>query len=425
MTTSPPSTAPREPGAEPRPPALGALTFVLAAACGLAVANIYYAQPLLGLLAGSFHTSQGAVTVIVTATQIGYAAGLFLLLPLGDLFENRKLTALMLVVTAAALALAGAAPWLGVFLVASVVIGVTSVVAQILIPFAAHLTPEASRGQVMGRLNSGLLLGILLARTLSSLVAAAWGWRAIFFISAALMLVTALVLYRVLPSRASDHTTGYVALMTSIVALIREEPLLRQRSLRQALVFAGFSAYWTSIAYELSVRHGFNQAEIGLFALVGAVGVAAAPVAGRLADRGPDRYATGAALLLAAAALLLAALGASSVVLLGLAAVLLDVGMTTNQILSQRQIYKLRPAARARLNTVYMGSAFLGGAAGSAIAGALQGAYGWTGATAFGAAIVFLAFLLWAATRLTTGPRSARTERAAHGTVPEDPHHQP
>jgi predicted MFS family arabinose efflux permease len=404
------------PGAGRRQTGLGAITFVLAAACGLAVANIYFAQPLLGLLARSFHTSEGAVTVVVTVTQIGYALGLFLLLPLGDLIENRKLTSFMLVVTAAALALAGSAPELGVFLIASVVIGLTSVVAQILIPFAAHLTPEASRGQVMGRLNSGLLLGILLARTLSSLVAAAWGWRAIFFISSGLMLVTAVALFRILPARAPDHTAGYVRLMTSIAALVRDEPLLRQRSLRQALVFAGFSAYWTSIAYELAGHHGFNQAEIGLFALVGAVGVAAAPVAGRLADRGSDRYATGAALLLAAVALVIADLGARSVVLLGLAAVLLDIAMTSNQILSQRQIYRLRPDARARLNTVYMGSAFLGGAAGSAIAGALQGAYGWTGATLFGASIALLAFLLWAWTsRGRKASTSSVTEQGAAG----------
>ena len=396
MTISPAPVTESGPGDRRRQAGLGAITFVLAAACGLAVANIYFAQPLLTLLARSFGTSEGAVTVVVTVTQVGYALGLFLLLPLGDLFENRKLTSIMLVVTAAALALAGSAPLLGVFLVASVIIGVTSVVAQILIPFAAHLTPEASRGRVMGRLNSGLLLGVLLARTLSSLVAAAWGWRAVFFISSALMLITALALARILPARPPDHTAGYVRLMTSIAALVREKPALRQRSLRQALVFAGFSAYWTSIAYELSAHHGFSQAEIGLFALVGAVGVAAAPVAGRLADRGTDRYATGAALLLAALALVLADLGSGSVVLLGLAAVLLDVGMTSNQILGQRQIYRLRPDARARLNTVYMGSAFLGGAAGSAIAGALQGTYGWSGATVFGASIVFVAFLAWA-----------------------------
>jgi len=395
MSVSSTQVAQGGPGAGRRQAGPAAITFVLAAACGLAVANIYFAQPLLGLLARSFSTSDGAVTIVVTLTQIGYALGLFLLLPLGDLFENRKLTSIMLVVTAAALALAGSAPWLGVFLVASVIIGVTSVVAQILIPFAAHLTPEASRGRVMGRLNSGLLLGVLLARTLSSLVAAAWGWRAIFFISSALMLITALALARLLPARPPDHTAGYVRLMTSIAALIRDEPVLRQRSLRQAMVFAGFSAYWTSIAYELSGRHGFNQAEIGLFALVGAVGVAAAPFAGRLADRANDRYATGAALLIAVAALVIADLGAGSVILLGLAAILLDIGMTGNQILNQRQIYRLRPDARARLNTVYMGSAFLGGAAGSAIAGALQGGYGWSGATIFGASIVFLAFLLW------------------------------
>jgi predicted MFS family arabinose efflux permease len=399
MTPPSPLATQDGPGVQRRPAGLGAVTFMLAAVCGLAVANIYYAQPLLNLLARSFQTSGGTVTIVVTATQVGYAAGLFLLLPLGDLFENRKLTSVMLVVTAAALALAGLAPGLSVFLIASVIIGVTSVVAQILIPFAAHLTPEASRGRVMGRLNSGLLLGVLLARTLSSLVAAAWGWRAIFLISSGLMLVTAIALLRLLPARPPDHTAGYIRLMTSIAALVRDEPVLRQRSLRQGVVFAAFSTYWTSIPYELSRHHGFNQAEIGLFALVGAVGVAAAPVAGRLADRSTDRYASGGALLLVVIGLVIAALGSGSVIALGLAAVLLDIGMTSNQILNQRAIYRLRPDARARLNTVYMGSAFLGGAAGSAIAGALQGPYGWSGATLFGACIAFAAFALWAGPR--------------------------
>ncbi|MGW7545516.1 MFS transporter [Streptomyces sp. NPDC054770] len=379
---------------------LGALAFVLAAACGLAVANIYYAQPLLSLLARSFHTSDGAVTIVVTVTQIGYAAGLFLLLPLGDLIQNRKLTSAMLVVTAAALAVAGLSPGLAVFLAASMIIGVTSVVAQILIPFAAHLTGPQNRGRTMGTVQSGMLLGVLLARALSSLVAAAWGWRAIFFISGTLILCLAVVLFRMLPPRAPDHTAGYGRLMLSIVAIVREEPVLRERSLRQAIIFAAFSAYWTTIAYELGDAHGFNQAMIGLFALVGAVGVVVAPVAGRIADRGTDRFATGVALLILVAAMVIACTGAGSVILLGVAAVLLDIGMICNQILSQRQIYQLRPDARARLNTVYMGSAFIGGAIGSVAAGHLHGAYGWTGDTIFGAALGGLAFVLWAQSRL-------------------------
>src|ERR1700712_3954665 len=200
-----------------RVPRLGLLTGVIATACGLAVANIYFAQPILGLLAGAFHTSESAATPAVTAVQIGYAVGLVLLLPMGDLVENRRLTAGMLSVTAVSLVVAGAAQNLGVFLVASVLVGVTSVVAQILIPFAAHLGPEASRGRIVGWVGSGLLLGILLARTVSSFAAAVWGWRAIFFISAGLMLVMAVVLARLLPARKPDHTTGYRTLMASVV----------------------------------------------------------------------------------------------------------------------------------------------------------------------------------------------------------------
>jgi predicted MFS family arabinose efflux permease len=381
------------------PVRLGLVTTVLATACGLAVANIYFAQPILDLLAGSFHVSQGAATSAVTVVQLGYALGLVLLLPLGDLFENRRLTSAMLVVTALALVLAGTAQNLGVFLAASVLIGVTSVVAQILIPFAAHLAPEASRGRIVGWVGSGLLLGILLARTLSSFTAALWGWRAIFFISAGLMLVMAVVLARVLPSRRPDHTAGYLTLMASVWELVRTQPVLRRRAICQALMFAAFSGYWTGIAYQLISVHGFNQAQVGLFALVGAVGVVASPVAGRIADRG-DRCASGVGLLVGIAAMVLARFGGASVIVLGVAAVLLDVAMTAHQVLSQREIYQLRPDARARINTVYMGTVFAGGAVGSLLAGVLHHRYGWAGITTAGIAFVTAAFLLWAARRI-------------------------
>ncbi|CAN5468497.1 MFS transporter [soil metagenome] len=381
---------------QPAAPArLGLLTIVLATACGLAVANIYFAQPILDLLAASFHTSQGAATTAVTVVQIGYAIGLVLLLPLGDLIENRRLTSAMLIVTAVALVVAGAAPNLGVFLAASVVIGITSVVAQILIPFAAHLAPEASRGRIVGWVGSGLLLGILLARTLSSFAAAAWGWRAIFFISAGLMVVMAVVLARLLPARRPDHTSGYRSLMASVLDLVRTQPILRRRAVCQALMFAAFSGYWTAIAFQLITVLGFNQAQVGLFALVGAIGVVAAPVAGRIADRG-DRFASGIALVIGVAALIVARFGASSVILLGLAAVLLDIAMTAHQVLSQREIYQLRPDARARINTVYMGSVFAGGALGSALAGVLHNHSGWKGITTAGIVLMTLSLVLWA-----------------------------
>ncbi|MGH3639094.1 MAG: MFS transporter, partial [Mycobacterium sp.] len=361
----------------------------------------------------SFHTSQGAATLAVTVIQIGYAIGLVLLLPMGDLIENRRLTSAMLIVTAVALIVAGSAQGLGVFLAASVIIGVTSVVAQILIPFAAHLAPEASRGRIVGWIGSGLLLGILLARTLSSLAAAAWGWRAIFFISAGLVVVMAFVLLRLLPARRPDHTGSYLTLMASVLDLVRTQPRLRRRTVCQALMFAAFSAYWTGISYQLITTHGFSQAQIGLFALVGAVGVVAAPVAGRIADRG-DRFVSGIALLIGVVAMLLSRFGSGSVILLGLAAVLLDIAMTAHQVLSQREIYELRPDARARINTVYMGGVFAGGALGSALAGVLYSGSGWNGIANVGIALLALSFVLWAFGRF--GSRGRRPPRPSTNT---------
>src|ERR1700753_526860 len=184
------------------------ITITMAVACGLAVANLYYAQPLLALIASSFRVSQGAATVVVTATQFGYAIGLLVLLPLGDLVNNRKLTSRTLIATAVALAVAAVAPGFGLFLAMSVLVGITSVVAQILIPLAAHLAPEQSRGKFVGQVVSGLLLGILLARTVSSLVAAAWGWRSIYVISAVLMVVMSVALARILSNRPPAHTAS-------------------------------------------------------------------------------------------------------------------------------------------------------------------------------------------------------------------------
>ena len=195
---------------------LGALTAVLALACGLSVANIYYAQPVLAALARSFHVSEGSVTFVVTLSQVGYVLGLVFVLPLGDLIQVRRLTPAMLVVAGVALAVAGVAPSLVVFMISYLVIGIFSTVAQMLVPFAAHLAPEESRGEIVGRVMSGLLLGILLARTVSSEVAALLGWRAIFYISAGLMLALALVLARYLPDRAPDHHAGYGSLMRSV-----------------------------------------------------------------------------------------------------------------------------------------------------------------------------------------------------------------
>jgi predicted MFS family arabinose efflux permease len=372
----------------------------MAAACGLAVANLYYAQPILHLLARSFGVGVGGVTLVVTVTQVGYAIGLFVMLPLGDLFEARRLTPLMLLVTALGLAAAALATSVAWFMVASLVVGVTCVVAQILVPFAAHLAPEESRGRVVGRVMSGLLLGILLARTVSSLAAAALGWRAIFWISSAMMVLLAGALWVLLPGREPDHKSGYVSLMTSVVGIARDLPRLRVRAICQALVFVAFSGYWTSIAYELIGQHGYTQADVGLFALVGATGAAVAPFAGRLADHGHGRWFGGLALATGLVAMASAGFGDGSIVLLGLGGVLLDVCVTGHQIVSQREIYGLRPDARARITTVFMGTVFVFGALGSALAGVLYRSNGWGAVIAMCAVSIGLSFLIWGVTTL-------------------------
>jgi predicted MFS family arabinose efflux permease len=368
---------------------------VLAVACGATVANMYYAQPLLGEISSAFSVSDGSAALVVTLTQLGYAAGLALLMPLGDLLENRSLAARTLVFTAIALIVAGAAPVFPLFLVAAVLVGITSVVAQILVPFAAHLAPEDVRGRFLGTVMTGLLLGILLARTVSSLIASVWGWRTIYFVSAAVMLAVAVAVRYVLPRRKPGHNVSYLRLLRSIATLAREEPALRRRAICQALMFGAFSSFWTTVAFELASEHGLSQTGIGIFALVGAAGAAAAPIAGWLGDRGHGRIGSGVGLGLAVVAMVLADAGARSLVLLAVAGVLLDLAVQGHQVFSQQEIYGLRAEARARINTVFMTTIFVGGAIASAVAGALYETAGWTGSTLFGAALPLVALLIW------------------------------
>jgi predicted MFS family arabinose efflux permease len=381
---------------------LNQVVLLLAVACGLSVANLYYAQPLLGPISRSFGVGTGSASVVLVVTQLGYAAGMVLLAPLGDLLENRRLAARVLLASAAALALAAAAPTLPVFVLAALAVGVTSVVAQILVPVAARLAPEESRGAVVGRVMTGLLLGILLARTVSSLITAALGWRAVYALSAVLVLTMSAVLTKLLPRHQPEAGPRYPALLHSMLALVREEPVLRRRALYQALMFAAFSVFWTTIADELVAGHGLSQTGVGLFALVGAAGAAAAPLAGRLGDRGHSRVGTGVAFAVAAGSLLLAALAPGSLALLAVAAVGLDCAVQTSLVLGQRAVYGLRPEARSRLNTVFITTFFLGGALGSAVGGLLYDADGWRTSALVGAALPVVGLLVWLGERART-----------------------
>ena len=324
---------------------------------------------------------------------------MIVLLPLGDLLENRALAGRMLVGTAVALVAAGLAPTFGLFLVASVAVGMTSSVTQILVPVAARLAPPGTRGRFIGRVMSGLLLGILLARTVSSLLADAIGWRSVYLISAGLMLVLAPCLRWVLPPLPPAHTTTYRALMRSLAVIVAEEPILRRRAMSQALLFGTFTTFWTAIAYELIGEHGLTQSAVGIFALVGAAGAVAAPFAGRLADRGLARPARGIAIGMVAVALLITRFGHASVVALAAGGVLLDFAVQGHQVLSQQEVYGLRPEARSRINTIYMSTIFLVGAMASAAAGWVFDRAGWTGVTTVALVLPAGAFALWLTSR--------------------------
>jgi predicted MFS family arabinose efflux permease len=395
--------------ADTAPPTRGisrGLVLLLATACGTAAANLYYAQPLLHTLAGAFGVSNGAAGLLITISQLGYVVGLSLLVPLGDLHERRGLITGTMLLTAAALALAAAAPAFAALGAALAVVGLTSVVAQIVVPMSSSLSAEHERGSVVGRVMSGLLIGILLARTVSGLIAAAVGWRAVFWFAAAAMVTLAATLRRVLPRIPPTTHLSYGGLLRSVVSLVREESVLRQRMMVGALTFGCFSILWTSLAFLLSgAPYRYGNGVIGLFGLVGVVGALTASGAGRLADRGHNGRATTIAILIMLASWGVMALGKTSVAALIAGIALLDLGVQGIHISNQSAIYALRPEARSRLTTGYMVAYFLGGAALSAITSSLYGSDGWVGVCVLGGVTAMLALVVWAVTEAATRRR--------------------
>ena len=366
-----------------RPPEVSPGAIVtLAAACGLIVANIYYAQPLIAEIAQSLGIAKGAAGLIVTMSQIGYGAGLLFIVPLGDLVENRRLILISVALSAVALACAAFAPSAAVFLACAAVIGLGSVAVQILIPLAAHLAPDATRGRVVGMVSSGLMIGIMMARPISSFIAAQSSWRAVFALSAVAMAILAAVLSRALPRRAPKTRMTYGELMASMAHLVMATPTLRRRAFYQACLFFAFSLFWTTTPLLLAGPHyGLTQNGIALFALAGVSGAIAAPIGGRIADRGWGRPATGAAIALVALAMLGSIfIPQGSIVALSLlvaVAIAIDFGVQANLVLGFRAIFSLAPELRGRLNGVYLSTAFLGGAIGSALGAWAYARGGW------------------------------------------------
>jgi predicted MFS family arabinose efflux permease len=321
-------------------------------------------------------------------------------LPLGDLLERRRLVSRLLVLTALALAMTAAAPSFAVLALGIGAAGVTSVVAQILVPYASTLAAEEERGRVVGRVMSGLLIGILAARTVAGLVASVGGWRVVYGLAAVLMLALAVLLRRFMPVIAPHSELPYPQLLRSVATLIREEPLLRRRMVYGALGFGSFSVLWTALALLLSgPPYGYGEAAIGLFGLAGLAGAGAASFSGRLADGGHQRAATGAFLACVVASWGLLALGAHSLLALIAGIVVLDLGVQGAHLQNQHAVYGLSDEARSRLNTAYMTCNFAGGALASAAAALAWERGGWGAVSALGAALPAAALAVWALSR--------------------------
>ncbi|MFD9795987.1 MFS transporter [Streptomyces sp. NPDC059070] len=360
------------------------MVLILALTCAVGVGNIYFPQAVSPLIAAGLHESPDSAAWVVTGTQIGYTAGIFLLVPLGDRLPHRPFLVTLLCLAGAGLLAAGCAPNLPFLVGASVLIGVTTVAAQVVAPLAAGLVAPDRRGATMGTLMSGSIGGMLLARTFSGTLGDRLGWRAPYLVASVLVLVLAGVLARLLPVTTPSVRTPYPALLAESVRLLRTEPELRRSCLYQATAFAGFSAVWTCLALLLTgPAYGMGAQAVGLLALVGAATMFCTPFTGRLVDRhgsDPVNLVCLLGILVSAAVLVPGGRGgALGLTALTLGTLLLDIAMQSGMIANQSRVFGLRPDARSRLNTAYMTCVYLGGSAGSWLGVQVYGRAGWTG----------------------------------------------
>jgi predicted MFS family arabinose efflux permease len=357
---------------------------------GLCVANLYYCQPLLHQMQTSFAATEQQVGWIPTLTQVGYALGMLFFVPLGDLFEKRKLIFLSTFISAICLVAMALSPNIYVGIGMSLLLGLATMTPQFIIPFAAHLAPPEKRGQILGTVMSGLLIGILLARTVAGFLGAAFGWRAMFMSAAVLLFILSLLLRTLLPTDEPTYKGSYASLLKSITSLVKQLPTLREAMVFGAMLFAAFSAFWATLIH-LMETPDFNLGArtVGLFGILGASGALAAPILGRWADRRSRRMMIGYGILLNIIAFLIFGIwGGTSLVALSLGVLVMDVGIQGAHVSNQTRIFALNPEARSRINTAYMFAYFMGGAAGSLVA-----SYAWSLHQWIGVCIVALAFL--------------------------------
>ncbi|WP_438810556.1 MFS transporter [Pseudomonas syringae] len=374
------------------------LMFLFATTCALSVANVYFAQPLLDSMSASLSVGTGVVGIVVTATQIGYALGLLFVVPLGDMLNRRTLILTQMLISAVALCAVGLSQNWGMLLGAMMLVGLTAVVVQVVVAYTASLTSPEQRGQAVGTVTSGVILGILLARFVSGAMADLAGWRGVYFVSAVLMVCMSLLLYRAMPtSQASQEKGNYWQLLGSVFTLYRTERTLRVRGTFALLIFAAFSVLWTAMVLPLSAApHSLSHTQIGLFGLAGIAGALAAMQAGRLADKGLGNRTTGIALALLTLSWLPSAFIDSSLLALAVGVILLDFAVQAVHVTNQSLIFAAKPDAQSRLLGAYMCFYSLGSGVGALAATYTYANSGWVAVCLLGAAISGIALLYWA-----------------------------
>lgn len=371
---------------QPASPQLDKLTlWVMTIATGLVVANLYYSQPLLDDIAHTYNVSNGAAGNIAMLTQLGYAIGMLLLIPLGDMLKRKKLIMFDFGMIILSLLLAAYAPSFNIMMIASFLIGFTSIVPQLIIPMAVHLAKPEEKGKTVGFVMSGLLIGILLSRTISGFVGSHFGWHSMFMIAVALMLLLWVIIYFLFPEIEPQYQGNYANLMRSLITLIRTEPLLRLAALRGALGYACFGAFWTTLIFLLrQPQFNLGAEAAGLFGLVGAFGALGAVFMGRISDKTNPYTVTTFSILLIIVSYIVFYFSGSSLTGLIIGVILLDLGVQATHISNQTMIFTLSADIRNRLNTVYMVSYFLGGAGGTFLASRAWNTWHWQGVTIIG-----------------------------------------
>lgn len=380
------------------------MALLFATACGMAVANIYYAQPLLDSLATEFGISHSSIGIVITITQLCYALGLLLLVPLGDLLNRRRLIVGQMLLSALSLIVVGIAPIITVLFTGLAAVGLLAVVTQVLVAFASTLAVPAERGRIVGLVQSGVVIGILLARTFAGVLTDLAGWRSVYLVSAAMMLIMTGMLFRVLPRDESERESlSYPQLLRSMLTLFMQERILRIRGVLALLIFTAFSTLWTSLVLPLSAPpYSFSHTVIGAFGLAGVAGALAAARAGSLADRGLGQRTTCIALVLLLVSWILISFTEHSLIALVIGIIFLDLAVQAVHVTNQSMIFRVHLEARSRLTAAYMIFYSIGSAMGSIVSTKIYAYYGWIGVCLFGAFVSALALLYWVVTyRLT------------------------